>query len=325
MWGLSWKRCFEVSSQGLFCLQTKIGAYQIIGPDPRGALETIDRIGLYPTIFANHQDDVHADTSSWSLAYKTLEKLLHPVVGDSEGLNAVIEGVRNILIRDKSEIYSAWVIAAFAPWIPIPGRLPQGPKAKPLPPRAAEVARDSLRSDNKTITFLKNASDNWRSIIDIKSSFLEGRMNGTAAEIRQQIGLHIREWSKDWRICFLSVILQEVMQGRDFSEGEKDSKLNSDLEKIDPLTYVLLAVIQEHDTFLAYIKKEGLEGVCELKPIINGADIMQALKASKGPWMRFATEMVVKWQLLHPEITEKEKALEAISEKREELGLPPAT
>ena len=84
-------------------------------------------------------------------------------------------------------------------------------------------------------------------------------------------------------------------------------------------------MIQEHEAFLAYIKKEDLEGVCELKPIINGADIMQALKASKGQWMRFATEMVVKWQLLHPEITEKEKALEAISEKREELGLPPAT
>lgn len=87
----------------------------------------------------------------------------------------------------------------------------------------------------------------------------------------------------------------------------------------------MLAVIQEHDAFLAYIKKEDLEEVCEMKPIINGADIMKALKASNGPWMRFATEMVVKWQLLHPEITEKEKALEAISEKREELGLPPAT
>ena len=230
MWGLSWKRCFEVSSHGLSYLQAELGAYQSIGPDPRGALETIDRIGLYPTIFANHQDDVQADTSSWSLAYNTLEKLLHPVVGDSEA-NAVIERVRNILIRDKSEVYSAWVIAAFAPWIPVPGRLAQGPKAKPLPPRAAEVARDSLRSDNKTITFLKSASNHWRSIIDIKSSFLEGRMSGTAAEIRQQIGLHIREWSKDWRICFLSVILQEVMQGRDFSEGERDPKSNSDLKR----------------------------------------------------------------------------------------------
>lgn len=84
-------------------------------------------------------------------------------------------------------------------------------------------------------------------------------------------------------------------------------------------------MIQEYDAFLAYIAKHDLEGVCEMKPIVNGGEIMKALKASNGPWMSKATSLVVKWQLLHPEITDKEKALEAVSESREELGLPPAT
>ncbi|KAI9930434.1 CCA tRNA nucleotidyltransferase, mitochondrial [Aspergillus wentii] len=271
------------------------------GPDPRGALHFIDRLQLYPTIFANHQDDVGVDTSSWSLAYNSLQKILHPPK-DSGEIAAVIERVRSLLIRDSPETYYAWIIAAFAPWSTVPGRLPKpAAKAKPLPPRTAEVARDSLRADNKTIVILKCASINASSIIDTKSSLLENRLGGTAAEIRQQIGLLIISWNKDWRLCVLLCILQEIMNGGEFSK-----------------------VIQDYDSFLSYIITNNLEGVCEMRPIVNGDEIMQTLGARKGPWMGKALDMVVKWQLLHPEITEKEKALEEVSNRREELGLPPA-
>lgn len=179
----------------------------------------IDRTGLYPTIFANLQDDVHTDTTAWSLAYNNLEGLLHPAVDSSEELKATTNRVRGILIRDESEAYYAWLIAALTPWIDVPDRVSQGPRAKPNPPRSAEVARDSLRSDNKTISLLRGASMNWRNIISFKSSHINGDLNGTPAEIRQQTGLHLRSWNKDWRLCLVAAILQEVMQGRDFSTG----------------------------------------------------------------------------------------------------------
>ncbi|KAB8077035.1 hypothetical protein BDV29DRAFT_188984 [Aspergillus leporis] len=263
------------------------------GPDPRGALHFIDRLELYPTIFANHQDEVGVDTSSWALAYNALEELLH-----SRDVSKPAARVRDLLVHDSSETYYAWIITAFAPWSAVPDRIQKGPKAKPLPPRAAEIARDSLRSDNKTITLLRDAARSWRSIVDIKSSLLENRMSGTAAEIRQQIGLHIRQWNKDWRLCCLLSILQEISQGGDFSE-----------------------VIQEYDRFLTYIIDKDLENVTDMKPIVNGGEIMQHLGVPKGPWMSKALDMVMKWQLLHPEITAKEKVLEELSNRREELGL----
>lgn len=61
-----------------------------------------------------------------------------------------------------------------------------------------------------------------------------------------------------------------------------------------------------------------------MKPIANGDEIMKYLKVSKGPWMGKVMDATIKWQLLHPEVTEKEKALEALSNQREELGIPPA-
>ncbi|OJZ87769.1 hypothetical protein ASPFODRAFT_60129 [Aspergillus luchuensis CBS 106.47] len=257
------------------------------GPDPRGALQFIDHLGLYPTIFANHQDDAQADTSSWALAYNALGRILNPHHDDP----IITKNVRDFLIRDKLESYYAWMIAAFAPWSSVPTRVARGPKAKPLPARTAEVARDSLRADNKTIAVIGDAAHNWQAITDIKNAVLEGRMDGTAAEVRQQVGLHIRSWKKDWRLCILLSILQEIMRGGEFT-----------------------SVLESYDRFLSYIKEQDLQDVFELKPLANGGEIVKALGCKTGPWMSKALDMSIKWQLLHPEVTEKEKVLEELSQ-----------
>lgn len=120
-------------------------------------------------------------------------------------------------MRDETTVYYAWVVAAFAPWMSIPERQVKGAKAKHVAPRAVEVARESLRIDNKTLTILRDASRNYEEIIETKSSLLDDSVNGSPAEIRQQIGLLIRSWGKDWRICMLLALLQEIMAGRDFT------------------------------------------------------------------------------------------------------------
>ncbi|KAJ5431327.1 hypothetical protein N7445_009059 [Penicillium cf. griseofulvum] len=280
------------------------------GPDPRGALELIDRLGLFPTILANHQDDVKADTSTWPLAYNTLARLLHPEAGDSEEVQAVTKRVRDILFRDETTIYYAWIIATFAPWTSISSRGGKG--SKPLPPRAVEVGRDSLRTDNKTLNALRAAALHYKETIATKNSLLAKEISGTPAEIRQRVGLQIRSWNKDWKLCILLAIMQEAMAFRDFEEG-----------KIHPLIITFqfsrCVVIREYDQFLAYIVESDLEDVCELKPIVNGDEIMKSLRAKKGPWMSKAVNMAMEWQLLHPDITEKEKVLEEIAGRRAEL------
>ncbi|KAJ6096127.1 hypothetical protein N7486_006873 [Penicillium sp. IBT 16267x] len=257
------------------------------GPDPRGALEFIDRLNLYPTIFANHQDEVTTDTSTWPLAYNALPRLLQ--LGPDDAVE--------LLVRDKASIYYTWMIAAFAPWTSIPPRASSGPTHKPPPTRAVEVGRDSLRTDNKTLQILRDATSNYKDVTACKSALRENTLSGTPAEIRQQIGLRIRSWGKDWKLCVVLAILQEVMQGRDFSE-----------------------VVPEYNDFIAYIVGNDLEHVNSLVPVVNGGEIMQHLGGKKGPWMTKATTMVVEWQLLHPD-TDKKATLEEIARRRGELGL----
>jgi hypothetical protein len=80
------------------------------------------------------------------------------------------------------------------------------------------------------------------------------------------------------------------------------------------------ALVHEYDRFLAYIVDQDLEDVCELKPIVNGDEIMKALEAKKGPWMSKALTVVMNVQLLRPGIS-KEQALDEVRRQRAELGL----
>lgn len=191
----------------------------VIGPDPHGALQFIDRIGLYTTILANHQDEVTCDISTWPPAYNTLARVLHPESEENPNTRAALERLCQLLVRADGNAYYAWMIAAFAPWSSVPAR-GKGSKGKPPPQRPVEVARDSLRTDNKTLNILRDATMHFEDIIQCKSALQENAIPGTAAEIRQHVGLCIRSWNKDWKLCVVLAMLQEVMRGRDLSDGE---------------------------------------------------------------------------------------------------------
>lgn len=80
-------------------------------------------------------------------------------------------------------------------------------------------------------------------------------------------------------------------------------------------------MVQSYDKFLSYIVEQDLQDVCELKPIVNGGEVMSAIPAKKGPWVSKALELAIQWQLLHPEIQDKQKALEYLESKKGEFAV----
>jgi tRNA nucleotidyltransferase (CCA-adding enzyme) len=281
-------------------------------------LEFIDKLGLFSTIFSNHRDQTEADTSSWSLAYNALHRLLSPSASDTDDLLAT-DRVRNMLVRDCSDAYSAWMVVALSPWanVPAPQKLTQ--EKKPPPPYMAKVARDSLRSDNKTMSILADAALRFHMIADVKTSFLTGKISDSDAEIRQQVGCNIRSWKKDWRPCVIMSIAHEVMSGAEFSTGKAFSP--SAFPMIANIAFSI--VIHEYDRFLSYVKEQDLLDVWALQPIVKGNEVIKAMGAEKGSWIIKALDMVVQWQLLHPNNFEKEAALEEIKRRKAELEYEP--
>ncbi|KAH8696710.1 ATP :tRNA-specific tRNA nucleotidyltransferase [Talaromyces proteolyticus] len=257
------------------------------GPDPKSALKFIDSLSLYSTIFANQRDDTNTTTDSWHLVYDAFDKIARPSE-TSDDISQRTKHVHDILIRDENDTYHAWLVAAFAPWALVPARETKFKSEKPpVIVRAAEVARDNLRSENKVVSLLKDSVSHFEEMRIFKNNLISNAIPGTAPEVRQHVGLTIRSWRKDWRMIAVMALLQEIMAGAEFS-----------------------TVILEYDRFLSYLETENLLDVTDLRPIVNGNEISAALGVRSGRWLSAALEMMIEWQLLHPEITEKEKALQ---------------
>ncbi|EGE81284.1 Poly(A) polymerase [Blastomyces dermatitidis ATCC 18188] len=267
------------------------------GPDPLTALQRINRLGLYDTIFANHRDNAGVDTSSWERGYNALTLLLSESTGNIDESQKTREYVRDTLIRDENERYFAWFLTALAPWVTIADPVPPKP-SKPTVPRATTVARDSLRADNKAASIISAASKNYQTIWDIKSSFLKNEIADTPSETRVKIGLFIRTLSHDWRLCFVLAMLLEVMRGQEADH-----------------------VFHNYEKLLSYIENTNLLDVCSLRSPINGRDIINALGVKTGPWMSKAVDMVIEWQLRNPDEASKEAAINEVLRRKDELGL----
>ncbi|KMU78011.1 tRNA nucleotidyltransferase [Coccidioides immitis RMSCC 3703] len=282
--------------------QERIGAEvekMLKGPDPLMALHIIERLGLYDTIFANHQDDVVVDVSSWSRAYESLMAILDDSYNEVTISQESRATLRSILIRHEEDTYHSWMLAALSPWAVVPQKEPP-PNKKELPPRPSMVARDSLRADNKTVDILKSGAKHYGMVSDLKSAFLNRELGKTLPDIRWRIGRSIRIMGADWRLCFIQAVLLEIMQGEEAGK-----------------------VFSEYVEFLLYIKEQNMLDVDALRPLANGHQLASALGAMPGPWMSKALEMVIEWQLRNPERDDGDGAIAEVKRRADELDLSP--
>lgn len=183
-------------------------------------METINRLGLYNTIFANHRDETVADTSTWSRAFNSLPLLLDESLSDKgEAFQSLCKSLREVLIREDNDIYYCWVLAALSPWGVFPVPEPKTKGGKPPSTLPAAVAYDSLRFDNKTLNLLNSSVRRYQNIVDVKTSIEEGSMEGSEADIRQHVGQAIRHWGQEWRLCVVNAMLSDIMKTNDAEKG----------------------------------------------------------------------------------------------------------
>lgn len=174
------------------------------GKHPRDSLHLLDRLGLYHTVFTDpgHADVPRPDTESWKAAYECLRFL---AANNSPG------SIYQILVRTEDEAYLAWVLAALAPWAPVPDPEPKPGKKAP-PPFATLAAREGMRAPNKHCEVITAAARNRRSIARLKDAVQ--RQEPIASE-RDRFGMAIRRWDErggPWRLQVLYAVLVDVME-----------------------------------------------------------------------------------------------------------------
>lgn len=267
------------------------------GPDPHRALALIDRLGLYDTIFTDPTKEISykPDTSCIKPAYDCVFELLRST-SDQEFLSVI----SSTLLRNSDEQYLAWIAAALVPWADAP--LPNPPKRGGKTTHTAQlVAREGIKAPNKIsdmITSSVEHSENIRALKDrcvTQLKYPHRRQEGEDATARDTLGMAIRRWGQTWRSQVLFSLLYEVSLG----SIPKDT------------------VISSYATFLSQLAKLDVLEAYKYKPLVTGTELASALSTPPGPWMKDALEVVMAWQLRHPEVKDRAAAIEAVKAHNE--------
>ncbi|KAK4433624.1 hypothetical protein Salat_0525100 [Sesamum alatum] len=108
-----------------------------------------------------------------------------------------------------------------------------------------------------------------------------------ASEIRILTGLLLREIKEFWRA---TLVLCLLLYPNDIGSSGSLSNENTELKERTEL----------YDRVEKAIIGKGLEGVWELKPLVEGRGIMDILQLNPGPVVGEWQQKVLHWQLAHP-------------------------
>lgn len=176
------------------------------GPDPRQALEYIDALGLYNTIFVNplQEEDAFIPHTgfNWRIAYDTLQDILND---DS------FCSWRDGLIKDDDDRFLAWIVAAMVPWADAPLPPPTNRKARQASPAAASVTREGLKAPNKVTDLIALCVVNRERIVAIKND---------GGRDQEALGMAVRGMGATWGLELLFALLYDIYA----NQGDKGGK-----------------------------------------------------------------------------------------------------
>lgn len=197
------------------------------GKDPRGALEYIDRLDLYTTIFTDPTSkpipkDQGPQTKSWNHVYDYLGSLLDGAKQEASPSSDAI----HILLAEAESRYQAWVSACIVPWFDVP--MPPPPKKNKRPvAHAVAVAREGFKAPNKVADVVDQSMQNLAEIKDLKdksndqATFPHKRKQGPDATSRDVLGMAIRRWGASWKQQVMFAMMSDILEKPESVEGKK--------------------------------------------------------------------------------------------------------
>lgn len=259
---------------------------------PRTALQLIDRLGLYHTIFTDptKNDMPVPDLTNWNRAYHCLDIMIK---------NNSPMSIYKLLVRTEDAAELAWVLSALAPFAPF-GSPPPKPNGKRNPPFGAMAAREGIKANNRIGEVVTGAFRHMNEILQLKKDILAKEPYTLQ---RDTIGMMIRRWDYDggqWKLHALLAILVEALQ------------CDAGYEEFLGAWQKVLDHFLELDTMEAATAKR----------IIDGKQLSKELNAKPGIWMAPALDVVMAWQFRNPTATDPQGAIDEVRAKAVELKIP---
>lgn len=240
------------------------------------------------------------DISNWAAAYEALDVLAARKTPGS---------IYHILVRSDEAVYFAWQLAAVAPYEQLPDEAPKKPGKPPIP-WATQANRGGLMSPNKLTDVITAAHRHRPAILELKNAV---RDKAPHVNERERFGMAIREWDVKgghWKLQVLYALLVEVME----RTGSRPAGNEPETTRED--------VFLEWQAFLDHLEALDVMDAPAVKRLIDGTQLAKALGVKPGKWMTAALDVVMRWQLQHPGVTDLVGAVEEVKARRQELGIP---
>lgn len=191
------------------------------GPDPYMALQLVDDLDLYHTIFCDPTSTdkyiFQPDTESFGKSIGTVQDHLQ------EGSSKLAA-----LAQDEENRFLAWQISALVPYRDAPQQEPSEPGRRAPPPLATQVAREGLKATNKVCEVVTASIRNRVDIlalVDEIVSLNKGSKDdaGKIGKERARIGMAIRCLGASWHTQYLYAFLVSTLDSG-IPDGEFFSK-----------------------------------------------------------------------------------------------------
>ncbi|KAI9800316.1 MAG: CCA tRNA nucleotidyltransferase, mitochondrial [Piccolia ochrophora] len=284
------------------------------GPDPHSALSIVDRLSLYATIFTDPTSPSLSEpvTAAWKRVYDCTRLLLSSEIPPCNKLRPLLFDLGQP--QAETHVVSqfiAWLITSLTPWSTTSALSapPSQQKGKIPPPVAVAVVRNGLKFPNKVCSVVSCAFQNASEVRTFKTKIMQHQSaDGSCQPEREVLGMAIRRWGPDWRSAVLLALLQDVQSLPGSNDGD--------------LKCLTVDAVSSYTAFLDHLHSQKLLDAYALPCILTGSEIAIALNTKPGPWMKEALEVVMAWQLRHPERPEaKQEAIEEVRKVKSKWGL----
>ena len=176
---------------------------------PLMALELLDRLGLFETIFVDPEQEssFKPDTKSWQVAYNTA----------SQAIARSTSTFKDLFLDVVDQEYLFWILSAAVPWFDAPLPSAGKPSSKHRVAPAVEAIRSGLKSSNKVTDIVRDAITYADDIIIAKDEFVQfsrapkENAKPGAPGGRDALGMRIRKWGHTWKSQFgLAMMLEST-------------------------------------------------------------------------------------------------------------------
>lgn len=282
----------------------------IKGPDPVTALDLLKSMGLFEAIFEVHPSATDDVTSKFAAAGSTLGKTVCSMLLN---WSDVFTGHQGVDLQSPDTRRQTILAALLLPLRYT--RVPLNNNNTKTQSMSAHIVRDSLKWKSKDADMIDLMHAVAPELVNAYGHIQKSDASLSTATLRILLGRSVKKLKHLWPS---GVFLASLLSSKEATPIGVETALEETVSWSDnvlagPLSESLNTVNDLHahkemcKSLESTIQAFGIHTCWQWKPLLNGKDVMEALKMTKGgPLLGIAMDACFDYQLIHPDATKED-------------------